>query len=364
MNAIPHETQEQLGPATVGGLAKPAFDGAVRLSQRATMKAAVRDRYGAPDLLYVREIPRPQPAADEVLLRVRASSVNAADWRIMRGRPLLARPMFGGILRPAAGPLGSDVAGVVEAVGNEVTDLMPGDEVFGNADGAFAEYVTGRAFVPKPANLSFAEAAAIPLAACTALQALRDKGGVQAGQRVLVTGAGGGVGTFAVQLAKAFGAHVTAVSRTENLDMLRAIGADAVIDYTREEVPGSGGPYDLIFDVASTLSLSACKPALTRAGLYVWIGHDHYGAAAGPGSVFGSIPRAFRLMAMSSFSRHLPRVSFSMPDKRSVMAELSAALEAGTLTPVVDQTYPLEQAAEAIGRLQDGTARGRIVIVP
>jgi NADPH:quinone reductase-like Zn-dependent oxidoreductase len=350
MNAIPHETQEQLGPATVGGLAKPAFDGAVRLSQRATMKAAVRDRYGAPDLLYVREIPRPQPAADEVLLRVRASSVNAADWRIMRGRPLLARPMFGGILRPAAGPLGSDVAGVVEAVGNEVTDLMPGDEVFGNADGAFAEYVTGRAFVPKPANLSFAEAAAIPLAACTALQALRDKGGVQAGQRVLVTGAGGGVGTFAVQLAKAFGAHVTAVSRTENLDMLRAIGADAVIDYTREDFTCSGRQFDLIVDVSGTVSLRAIRRAMGPDGALVIVGAGkdvmrRMAAASVRSRLLGQ-----RMVVLVS--------SVLKPD----LATLKKLAQENTLRPVIDTAYPLDETIAALRHVETGRTRGKVVV--
>jgi len=331
-------------------LAKPAFDGAVRLSQRATMKAAVRDRYGAPDLLYVREIPRPQPAADEVLLRVRASSVNAADWRIMRGRPLLARPMFGGILRPAAGPLGSDVAGVVEAVGNEVTDLMPGDEVFGNADGAFAEYVTGRAFVPKPANLSFAEAAAIPLAGCTALQALRDKGGVQAGQRVLVTGAGGGVGTFAVQLAKAFGAHVTAVSRTENLDMLRAIGADAVIDYTREDFTRSGRQFDLILDVSGTVSLRAIRRAMGPDGALVIVGAGkdvmrRMAAASVRSRLLGQ-----RMVVLVS--------SVLKPD----LATLKKLAQENTLRPVIDTAYPLDETIAALRHVETGRTRGKVVV--
>lgn len=338
------------------------------------MRAVVQHRYGpAGEVLRVGEFEVPAIGDDEVLVRVRASSVHADVWHVVTGRPYVLRVMGAGLRRPANPVPGTDLAGVVETVGARVTRFAPGDPVFGETHrgmqwkngGAWAEYaaVPEDTLARKPEGIGFEEAAALPAPGYIAMLNLPvDR--IEPGWRVLINGAAGALGSVVIQLLKARGAHVTGVDGPDKLDLMRALGADAVIDYTREEVPGSGGPYDLIFDVASTLSLSACKPALTRAGLYVWIGHDHYGAAAGPGSVFGSIPRAFRLMAMSSFSRHLPRVSFSMPDKRSVMAELSAALEAGTLTPVVDQTYPLEQAAEAIGRLQDGTARGRIVIVP
>jgi NADPH:quinone reductase-like Zn-dependent oxidoreductase len=318
-----------------------------------TMKAAVRDRYGAADKLRVREIARPQPGPDEVLVRVRASSVNSADWRTMRGRPLMARPMMGGPLRPSARPLGSDVAGVVEAVGSEVTDLAPGDEVYGNADGAFAEFVAGKTFVPKPANLSFEEAAALPMAACTALQAVRDKGAVQPGQRVLVNGAGGGVGSFAVQIAKAHGAHVSATSPAENVEMLRALGADEVIDYKREDFTRSGRHFDLVIDVGGVTPLRAIGRALSPQGRLVMVGAGKSSLA-----VLG------RILAASIRSRLLGQrmVVFVASVTRPDLLTLKELAEQGLLRPAIDRRYSLPEVREALTHVENGRARGKVVI--
>src|SRR5437763_1002498 len=239
-----------------------------------TMKAIVHTHYGSPDILQLKEVARPTPKEDEVLVKVNAASVNAADWHLMRGKPFLVRLMGFGLLKPKHKILGTDIAGRVEAVGRNVKQFQPGDEVFGSMRGGFAEYVCARedSLVLKPANISFEEAAAVPIAAVTALQGLRDKGRIQPGQKVLINGASGGVGTFAVQIAKSFGTEVTAVCSTRNVDMARSIGADHVIDYTQEDFTRNGQRYDLILAANGYHPISDYKRALSPRGTYVMSG--------------------------------------------------------------------------------------------
>ena len=279
------------------------------------MKAIVQDRYGPPeDVLKLREIEKPGIGNDEVLVRVRGASVHADVWHVVTGWPSVLRLMGAGVLRPKNPVPGTDGAGTVEAVGRNVTRFRPGDEVFGETHmkfqwvngGAFAEFVSvpQDALALKPRGVSFAEAASLPTSGLIALCNLQVGGQIQPGQRVLVNGAGGGVGTIAVQLAKAYGAHVTGVDYAEKMEMLRSLGADHVIDYTREDFTTSGEQYDLILDVASNLSLKACKGSLAPGGIYVLIGHDHYGKGAG--RILGSLPRFFTLLALSPFVSQLP----------------------------------------------------------
>ncbi|UCF07033.1 MAG: NAD(P)-dependent alcohol dehydrogenase [bacterium] len=337
------------------------------------MKAIVQDKYGSPDtVLQLREIDKPVIGDDEVLVRVRAASVHPDVWHAVTGRPYVLRLMGAGVFRPKDSVPGTDVAGLVESVGTDVTRFEPGDEVFGETrtehqwrnGGAFAEFVSipQDALALKPRGITFEQAASVPTSGLIALSNLHGGGRIQPGQSVLINGAGGGVGTIAVQLAKAYGARVTGVDCTEKLEMIRSLGADQVIDYTREDFTQRGERYDLIFDVASNLSLSDCKRALVPTGTYVLIGHDHYGAAAG--RIFGSFPRFFKLMALSPFVCQLPKPSFSMPSKKEVMAVLAEFLEAGKLTPVIDRTYPLKEVPEAIRYLQGGGAVGKIIITP
>jgi NADPH:quinone reductase-like Zn-dependent oxidoreductase len=319
------------------------------------MKAIVQDRYGSPDVLAFRSIDRPVIGDDGVLVQVRASSVNAMDWHLIRGRPYFARLMTG-VRTPKHAVPGSDVAGVVTAVGQSVTELRPGDEVFGARSGAYAEYVAGRVrnFVVKPANLTFEQAAAIPVAAITALQALRDKGQVQAGQRVLILGAGGGVGSFAVQLAKVYGAEVTAATRTSNLDVVRSIGADEVIDYTRESATRSGRQYDLILDVGGYASLGDLGRAVVPGGTVVLVGAGNASLLViGAGLLAVALRSRLRGQRMLSFLASVTRADLL------VLGELSAA---GKIAPVIDRTYPLREAAEAVRYLETGQARGKVVI--
>ncbi len=318
------------------------------------MKAIVQRGYGSPEVLRFGDVDKPAVADDRVLVRVRAASVNALDWRQMRGKPYAARPMMGGLRGPKRAVAGVDVAGVVEAVGKDVTHLQAGDEVYGSRTGAFAEYVSGRTFVPKPANLTFEQAPAVPVAACTALQALRDKGAVQAGQRVLIHGAGGGVGTFAVQLAKALGAEVTATSSTRNLELMGSLGADHVIDYMREDFTRGGQRYDLIIDVAGRPSLAACRRALAPDGTLVVVG-------AGKGDWVGPLAR---FVAGSMRRRVLKQriVGFVAEVTKGDLLSLKELIEAGKVTPVIDRTYPLSEAAEAIRYIETGQVRGKVVI--
>jgi NADPH:quinone reductase-like Zn-dependent oxidoreductase len=337
------------------------------------MKAIVQDKYGSPDVvLQLREIDRPVVGDDEVLVRVRAASVHPDVWHVVTGRPYVLRLMGAGVSKPKSPVPGTDVAGVVESVGKDVTRFGPGDEVFGDTrielqwrnGGAFAEYVSvpQDALALKPNGITFEQAAAVPTSGFIALLNLENGRLIQPGQSVLVNGAGGGVGTIAVQLAKAYGARVTGVDNTEKMEMVRSLGADHVIDYTQEDFTQRGERYDLVFDVASNLSLSACKRALTPTGIYVLIGHDHFGNAAG--RVFGSLPRILKHVALSPFVSQLPDLSFSISSKKDIMVVLKEFLEEGKLTPVVDRTYPLSEVPEAMRYLQGGRARGKIIITP
>ena len=315
------------------------------------MKAILQDRYGSPDLLKLAEVDRPELEDDRVLVRMRASSVNAGDWRQVRANPFLIR-IIGGLRRPRSPLVGADAAGVVEAVGSNITDLRPGDEVMGIRSGAFAEYVCGANFVRKPPNLSFEQAAAVPIAAITALQGLRDHGKVQPGQRVLINGAGGGVGTFAVQLAKHLGADVTAVTSTGNVDLARSLGADRVIDYTREGFT-KAGPYDVVVDVGGNRSIAAMRRVLAPDGRVVLIA-----AAKGGLGVLGRIgAAAFRARVLKQ------NVKFFVADvNKDDLRLLAELVEAGKITPVIDSTYPLAEVSKALHQIESGRARGKIVI--
>jgi NADPH:quinone reductase-like Zn-dependent oxidoreductase len=318
------------------------------------MKAIRYSRYGSPDVLELRDVEKPTVADDAVLVRVRAASVNALDWHSVRGEPLPARFDLG-LRRPKDGALGGDGAGIVEAIGRDVTDLAVGDEVFGVRTGTFGEYVSGKSFVRKPANLTFEEAAAIPVAGTTALQGLRDKGGLQPGQRVLVNGAGGGVGHMAVQIAKALGAgEVAGVTSTANVEMVRSIGADVVIDRTREDFTKLRDRYDLIFDIAGSHSIRATRRALTPNGTLVVVG--------GPsGKVIAPADRWARAAILSPFvsQRLLPFLSYVSKDDLLVLKQLA---EEGKIRPVIDRTFPLAQTAEAVRYIESMRARGKVVI--
>ena len=321
------------------------------------MKAAVRDRFGSPDVVELREIEKPTPADDEVLVRVRAASVSPADWYSVTGRPYVGRPQMG-LLKPKSNRLGVDFAGQVEAVGKDVTQFRPGDEVFGGRDGAFAEYVCvreERAVVPKPANVTFEQAAAVPIAAITALQGLRDKGQIQPGHMVLINGASGGVGTFAVQIAKALGAEVTGVCSTRNVDLVGSIGADHVVDYIREDFTRSDRRYDLMLDVAGSRSWSECTRVLDPQATLVIVGAPKGNRLLGPLSHIVKV----RLAAFRS-SRKV--VFFIAKFNKEDMQVLQELLETGKVTPVIDKRYALSEIADALRYMGEGHARGKIVI--
>jgi NADPH:quinone reductase-like Zn-dependent oxidoreductase len=321
------------------------------------MKAIVQDTYGAPEVLELRDIDTPAVGDDEVLVRVRAAAVNPADWAIMGGLPYIARPVYGGLRKPKNRVRGTDVAGEVEAVGTSVTRFRPGDAVFGWCNGAFAEYasVSDDALEPMPANLTFEQAAAAPLAGFVALQALRDKGKVRAGQKILVNGASGGIGTFAVQIAKSFGADVTGVCSTRNVDLVRSIGADHVIDYTREDFTQTGQRYDFILDNVGNHSLSDLRRALTAAGTLVPNsgGFDNRWLA--------SLGRVVSALVVSPFVSQTLR-PFVMSPKHADLVVLKDLMEAGKVTPVIDRTYPLSEVSQALGYVGGGHARGKVVI--
>ena len=319
------------------------------------MNAITLPRYGpAESALQLEQLDIPTPADEQVLVRVRAASVNAGDWHRMRGMPLLVRTSEG-LRTPKARGFGSDAAGVVEEVGSSVTDLQVGDAVFGMRLGAFAEYVAGRTFVAKPTNLGFEESAAIPVAGITALQGLRDKGGLAPGQRVMVTGASGGVGHLAVQIAKALGAsHVTGVCGTNNVEMVRALGADEVIDYTREDYTQARGRYDLVLDVGGGRSLRATQRVLTPKGTLVVVG--------GPGH--GWLAPADRLVKGIVLSRFSSRriVVFIARAAKDDLVTLRELAEGGQLRPVIDRRYPLSETAEAVRYVEGMHTRGKVVI--
>jgi NADPH:quinone reductase-like Zn-dependent oxidoreductase len=321
------------------------------------MKAIVYTKYGSPDVLQLKEIEKLMPSDDEVLVEVKAASVNAYDWHFLSADIFLIRLMGGGLLKPKNTRLGADMAGRVEAVGRNIKQFQPGDEVFGDigawGNGAFAEYVSvpEKALTLKPINLSFEEAAAVPMAALTALQGLRDAGQIQPGQKVLINGASGGVGTFALQIAKWFGAEVTAVCSTRNQDQARSLGADHIIDYTKEDFTKSGQKYDLILAANGYHPLSAYKRTLTPKGIYVMAG--------------GSIAQIFQAMLLGQVmsekgGRKMGGLTARINQKD--MALLKELLEAGKVIPVIDRRYPLSEAAEALRYLGEGHARGKVVI--
>jgi NADPH:quinone reductase-like Zn-dependent oxidoreductase len=324
-----------------------------------TMKAIIQDSYGSPDVLELRDIDRPEFGDDEVLIHVHAAGVNPGDWAIMSGLPYIARPIYG-LRKPKTAVRGTDVAGTVEAVGTGVRRFQPGEEVFGwcgGLGGAFAEYasVSEDALAPKPANLDFEQAAAVPMAGIVALQALRDHGDVRAGHKVLINGASGGVGTFAVQIAKALGAEVTGVCSTRNLEMVRSIGADHVIDYTREDFTRMDRRYDFVLDNVANHSLSELRGALTPTGTLVpnGGGFDNHWFAGG-----GRVISAHVLSRFVSQSLRPFLVSPNLED----LGVLEELIEAGKITPVIDRTYLLSETPEAIGHVRGGHARGKIAV--
>lgn len=319
------------------------------------MKAILYTEYGSPDVLRLTEVEKPIPKDNEILVQIHAASANPLDWHFMRGKPYLIRPTSG-LRKPKDPRLGVDFAGRVEAVGSGVTAFRPGDEVFGSRRGAFAEYLCtqGKAMALKPANLTFEQAAAIPVAATTALQGLRDKAAVQPGQRVLINGAAGGVGTFAVQLAKVFGAEVTAVCSTRNVDLVRSLGADHVIDYTQQNFTQSSQKYDLLYDIIGNQPLTACLRILNAEGKMILAG-----GSGGP--ILGPIGRMIRAALLSRFvSQKLDfYIAEDSGEDLNFMKEL---IEAEKVKPVIDQCYKLEDVPDAIHYLEQGHARGKVVI--
>jgi len=320
------------------------------------MKAIVYSRYGSPDVLRCEEIEKPTAGDDEVLIRVRAAAVNPFDWHLMRGQPYFLR-MMAGLRRPKDTRLGVDVAGEVVAVGTNVTSFKPGDEVFGACRGAFADYARTResALAAKPGNVTFEQAAATPLAALTALQGLRDEGRIRPGQQVLINGAAGGVGTFAVQIARSFGANVTGVCSTRNVDMVRSIGADRVVDYSREDFTRGGRRYDLMLDTVGNHSLRACRRVLNPTGRYVAVG------GRSGRWMFGFLARVIAAPLWSRLVSQSMSIVMTKPSQED-LATLRGLVETGKVTPVIDRRYRLSDVPEAIRYLEAGHARGKVVI--
>lgn len=325
-----------------------------------SMQAITYRCYGSPDVLKLESVEKPVPSDNQVLVKVHAASVNPLDWHYLHGTPYFMR-LGSGIGTPENSRLGVDFAGTVEAVGANVKKFKPGDEVFGGRTGAFGEYVTvreDRAIAAKPANITFEQAAAVPVAAITALQALRDKGGIQAGQKVLINGASGGVGTFAVQIAKSFGAEVTGVCSTKNLDLVRKLGADHVVDYTKEDVTAGAERYDLIIDMVGTHSLLDYRRVLTEHGRFVAVG-----GAGGPndGKWLQVLATPIGALLLSPFVSQKFGVMLAElePKDLAILAEL---MQTGKVTPVVDRAYKLGDVPEAIRYLEKGHARGKVVI--
>jgi NADPH:quinone reductase-like Zn-dependent oxidoreductase len=321
------------------------------------MKAMVYEKYGPPEVLQLKEVPKPTPRDDEVLVRVHAAAVNFGDWALLRGKPFVVRLMSGGLLEPKNQILGADIAGRVEAVGGNVKQFRPGDEVFGDISGCgfggFAEYapVPENALALKPANISFEEAAAVPMAGVVALQGLRDQGEIQPGQKVLIVGASGGNGTFAVQIAKSFGAEVTGVCSTRNLDLVRSIGADQVIDYTREDFTQSGQRYDLILATGGYHSILDYRRALSPKGTYVMVG--------------GAMAQVYEAMILGPFismtgGKKMVNLA-AMPNQEDLVF-MKELLEAGKVVPVIDRRYPLSEIAEALRYYGEGHSQGKVVV--
>ncbi|MCK5444896.1 MAG: NAD(P)-dependent alcohol dehydrogenase [Rhodospirillaceae bacterium] len=319
------------------------------------MKAVVCHQYGSPDVLQVEEIEKPTPGDGEVLIKIHAASTNPADWHVLRADPFIVRISGFGLFKPKTKILGADIAGTVEAVGQNVKQFKAGDEVFGDifesGMGAFAEYVSTSedALVLKPAALTFAQAAAVPLAAVTALHAIRDHGKLQAGQKVLINGASGGVGSFAVQIAKALGAEVTGVTSTRNVEMVRSLGADHVIDYTREDFTAGEKVYDLIIGTAGSSSAFEVKRVLSPDGHYVFIGGANF-----PGTFVAGL-----WISMTSKQKMISMINKANQKDLGFVAEL---IEAGKVTPVIDRSFPLIEVADAIAYLEKGHAQGKVVI--
>lgn len=323
-------------------------------TQQETMQAIVHERYGPPEVLELKQIAKPVAGEDQVLVRVRASSVNPADWHTMNGTPFLVR-MTSGLGKPKRTVAGLDVAGVVEAVGRNVDEFQVGDDVFGEVGGSFAEYVAAptRLLARKPANTSFEEAGAVGVAALTALQGLRDHGQIQPGHKVLINGASGGVGTFAVQIAKALGAEVTAVCSTRNVEQARAIGADHVIDYTKQDFAKTERDYDLILDCVGLRSLADSRRPLGPDGIYVAVG--------APKKMLPIMARLARMAWISRFGSHKMAWFIASANQQDLVV-LSELMESGAITPVIDRQYPLREAAEAMKYLGEGHARAKIVV--
>ncbi len=333
------------------------------------MKAIVQTEYGSPDVLQLREVNRPVARNDQMLVRVRAASVHADVWHVMRGVPYVLRIMGAGMRAPKDLIPGTDLAGIVESVGSNVTRFRPGDEVFGQSlvanlwrhGGAFAEYaaVSEVRFERKPTRLTFEEAAAVPTSGSLGVQTVRDEGRVRAGHEVLINGAGGAVGTFAVQLAKAYGANVTGVDAAGKLDMIRSIGADRVVDYAQEDFTRSGQRYDVVLDIAGNHTWPEIRRAMAPDGTYVLIGHDQYGASGH--RWFGSLGRFAKLIAISPFVRQLhPFRAAKDPGDRLVV--IKGFIEEGKVSPVVDRIFPLSEVPDAIRYLESGKARGKLVV--
>ncbi len=335
----------------------PVWREPARPNTRTTMKAIVQTEYGSPNVLSLQEVVKPMPKGNEVLVRIRTTSVHAGDWHLMRGSPFLIRLIFGGLLKPKVQTIGTDMAGEVEAVGQAVTQFKPGDAVFGDLSesgfGAWAEYVAvpKQSLASKPENLSFEQAATVPVSALAALQALRNVGQIQPGQRVLINGASGGVGHFALQLAKAFGAEVTAVCSATKAEMVRSLGADQVIDYSQQDCTQTNQPYDLILDTAAYRSARDFLPALTPAGRYVLIG--------------GSTPRLFQALLLGSWlsrgSKRTIKCLTSSPNQTDLRT-LKDLIEAGKIRPFIDRQYNLDQIPDAIRHIETRQVQGKVAV--
>jgi len=324
------------------------------------MKAVVYTEYGSPDVLQIRDIKKPAPNDNEILVKVHAAAVNPLDWHFIRGTPFIGRLGLMGLRKPKVPRLGVDYAGTVEAVGKNVRLFKPGDEVFGGKTGAFAEYLctrADRAVTVKPANVTFQQAASVPIAGVTALQGLRDKGHVQPGKKVLINGASGGVGTFAVQLAKLFGGEVTGVCSTRNLELVRSLGAEHVIDYTKEDFTKGKERYDLILDNVGNQPLSGFRRALNSNGILVMIG----GGGPNDGGLIGPMGRPVKALLMSPFTSQ--KMGMFMAElTKGDLTTLGDLMQTGKVTPVIDRTYPLREIPDAIRYLEEGHARGKVVI--
>ena len=324
------------------------------------MKAITCTQFGPPDVLQIEEIDKPVPKDNEVLMKVRAASVNPYDWHMIRGTPFLMRVLMAGLRKPKDPRVGIDCAGTVEAVGKDVRQFKPGDDVFGGKSGALAEYLCVPAdggIALKPANVTFDQAAGVQVAGCTALQALRDTGKVQPGHQVLINGASGGVGTFAVQIAKSFGAQVSGVCSTRNVELVRSLGADHIIDYTKEDFTDSGERYDVIIDNVGTQPLSGFRTVLKPKGIYIMIG------AGGPdeGGLVGPMGRLTQTLLMSPFISQKMGMMMAKVSQSDLKA-LADLMQAGKVTTVIDRTYPLSEVREAVRYLESGRARGKVIV--